>query len=371
MADSPEKIDANLREVWTRLADQPGRVNKRLSKVGMSKDELISSVQNYRVDEQVEIYRRASVENVNAGCLSTFTFIGGVVLLIVGLSLRSGCKRWDGSQVVGCSGGSETWIGVAGILIALSLCLIYGIKQKGFGHSVETEFEEIALDLLKYASPDDERQSNPPTRYIADANDAEHAAADFMQWLGFLDAQATPVGPDGGVDVWSSDAIGQVKDYGKPIGRPEVQQHLGVAVGEGNKLPIFFARSGYTPQALEWADERNMPLYEFDLAGSWKVSNLAAQRLWISGAEIFLETHGLEKQRTDQPTQMTSSVESAEDLYLSEPAVMDSQPDQETLEVVRDESGGLRAQLRELSDLRDSGALSEDEFRAAKKKLLD
>ena len=133
--------------------------------------------------------------------------------------------------------------GIGGFLIALSLILIYGIKQKGFGHSVETEFEEIALDLLKYASPDDERPSNPPTRYIADANDAEHAAADFMRWLGFLDAQATPVGPDGGVDVWSSDAIGQVKDYGKPIGRPEVQQHLGVAIGEGNKLPIFFARS--------------------------------------------------------------------------------------------------------------------------------
>lgn len=368
MADSPEQIDANYREVWTRLANQPGRLNKRLSKVGMSNDELISNLENYRVDEQVEIYQRASVENVNAGCLSQLTFVGGVILFIVGLSLRSNCSE---GGAVGCSGGAEGWIVLGSLMVLVTLLAWQQVKKKGFGHSVETEFEEIALDLLKYASPDDERPSNPPTRYIADANDAEHAAADFMRWLGFLDAQATAVGPDGGVDVWSSDAIGQVKDYGKPIGRPEVQQHLGVAIGEGNKLPIFFARSGYTPQALQWADERNMPLYEFDLAGSWQVSNLAAQRLWMSGAQIFLETHGLEKQRTEHPIQMASSIESTEDLYMSEPAVMDSQPDQETLEVVQDESPGLPAQLRELSDLRDSGALSEDEFRAAKKKLLD
>jgi len=33
--------------------------------------------------------------------------------------------------------------------------------------------------------------------------------------------------------------------------------------------------------------------------------------------------------------------------------------------------GGLAAELRELADLRDSGVLDEDEFQAAKKKLLD
>jgi hypothetical protein len=245
-------------------------------------------------------------------------------------------------------------------------------KEKGFGHSVEDEFEAIALDLLKYASSDNQRSDIPPTRYIADANDAELAAADFMQWLGFLDAQATPVGPDGGVDIWSSDAIGQVKDYGKPIGRPEIQQHLGVAIGEGDKLPIFFARSGYTNQALEWADERDMPLYAFDLAGSYQPSNLAAQRLWLGGAKTFLKTHGSEKQGTRLPDREPTTAPSfVNEVSLLEPAAVDPEPNEQTPAMISEPSSGLVAELRELAELHDSGVLDEDEFQAAKKKLLD
>ena len=335
----------------------------------MSKDELRITLENYRVDEQTALYQQASVENVNAGCLTIVTSVIGVIFLIVGISLQSNCSQGGD---IGCDGGAAAWIVLGSILGLVTLTAWWHVKRKGFGHSVETEFEEIALDLLKYVSPDDERPSNPPTRYIADANDAEHAAADFMQWLGFIDAQATPVGPDGGIDVWASDAIGQVKDYGKPIGRPEIQQHLGVATGEGNKLPIFFARSGYTPQAVEWANELDMPLYEFDLAGSFQPSNLAAQRLWSAGAKTFLKTHGSETQETRLPDRNpTSAPPSVEEVSLPEPVAVESEPSDQTSAMKDELGGGLAAELRELADLRDSGVLDEDEFQAAKKKLLD
>jgi hypothetical protein len=351
VADSPEQVDSNVRQLLTRLADRPGRLKTRLSEVGMSTDELKITLENYRVDEQAALYQQASAESRTAGCLPTALFLPGLILLATGIPVAIGC-------------GLLTWV--------LALRMFGKAKEKGFGYSVENEFEAIALDLLKYALSDNERPDNPPSRYIADANDAEHAAAEFMQWLGFLDAQATPVGPDGGVDVWSSDAIGQVKDYGTPIGRPEIQQHLGVAIGEGDKLPIFFARSGYTNQALEWANERDMPLYAFDLAGSFEPSNLAAQRLWLSGAKPFLKTLRSEKQGTRLPNQETTTAPSSiTEGSLPEPPAVDSEPDDQTSAMKDESSGGLVAELRELADLRDSGVLDEDEFQAAKKKLLN
>ena len=233
---------------------------------------------------------------------------------------------------------------------------------------------EFALEYLKYASPE-RRGSEPPTRYIADANDAELAAAEFMRWLGFPDAQASPVGPDGGIDVSSKQAVGQVKDYGKPIGRPELQQHLGVAVGEGGKLPVFFARSGYTNQALEWANERDMPLYEFDLAGSWAPSNTAGELLWSAGADRFLKNRGLAGEQSppqdieDPPIRPRLEEQGAAG---AQDVTSDSSEPEEEPAISSEESGaGLAAEIRALGDLRDSGVLDDEEFRLAKKKLLD
>jgi hypothetical protein len=196
-----------------------------------------------------------------------------------------------------------------------------------------------------------------------------------MRWLGFPDAQASPVGPDGGIDVSSKQAVGQVKDYGKPIGRPELQQHLGVAVGEGGKLPVFFARSGYTNQALEWGNERDMPLYEFDLAGSWAPSNSAGELLWSAGADRFLKNRGLEGVQSppedivDPPAPPRLEEQGAAE---AQDLARDSSEQEEEPTISSEESGaGLAAEIRALADLRDSGVLDDEEFRLAKKKLLD
>ncbi len=54
--------------------------------------------------------------------------------------------------------------------------------------------------------------------------DAERNAALWMRRWGYEDAAAAPGGPDGGVDVRSSRALGQVKYQAVLVGRPELQR---------------------------------------------------------------------------------------------------------------------------------------------------
>ncbi|MFJ8197133.1 restriction endonuclease [Streptomyces sp. NPDC096152] len=118
----------------------------------------------------------------------------------------------------------------------------------------------------------------PPERLIREARDAELIAVEWMRYLGFDDAAATPVGADGGIDVVSARAVAQVKMEGKPTGRPIVQQLHGVAVHEG-KTGVFFSLAGYTPQARTWAQTSGTLLFRFDYQGAIEPVNAAAHAL--------------------------------------------------------------------------------------------
>jgi hypothetical protein len=120
--------------------------------------------------------------------------------------------------------------------------------------------------------------SRPPERFIREARDAELIAAEWMRYLGFTDAVATPVGADGGLDVVSGRAVAQVKLEGKPTGRPTVQQLHGVAAYEG-KTGIFFSAAGYTPQARTWAQTSGTLLFRFDRQGGVEAVNAFAHDL--------------------------------------------------------------------------------------------
>lgn len=118
----------------------------------------------------------------------------------------------------------------------------------------------------------------PKGRLIRTPRDAELAAVASMKYLGFSDAQETPVGADEGIDVNSTKAVAQVKAYMVPVGRPDVQNLAGVAAAE-KKRGFFFALSGYTPQAIQWADKANVALFSFDLQGRPEAVNKAAHKL--------------------------------------------------------------------------------------------
>jgi hypothetical protein len=119
----------------------------------------------------------------------------------------------------------------------------------------------------------------PQRRLIRTAEDAEAVAADWMRWMGFVDAERTPTGADGGIDVISSDAVAQVKMRAKPVGSPDLQRLHGAALG---RQALFFSLESYTGQALRWANSAGMALFRFDFQGEPVAVNQAAKDLMPS-----------------------------------------------------------------------------------------
>jgi Restriction endonuclease/Protein of unknown function (DUF2510) len=129
------------------------------------------------------------------------------------------------------------------------------------------------------ATAEDHARDQPPEpRLIRTPRDAEEAAARYMRYLGFADADVTSEGADGGIDVRSEQAVAQVKAHMTPVGRPDLQKLYGVQTVE-KRQGLFFSLMHYTPNALAWAETVGMPLFRFDMAGQPEPVNAAAKVL--------------------------------------------------------------------------------------------
>jgi hypothetical protein len=118
----------------------------------------------------------------------------------------------------------------------------------------------------------------PEPRLIRSAREAELVAVDWMRYLGFTDAVATPVGADEGIDVISERGLAQVKMEGRPTSRPTVQQLHGVATAK-EKEALFFSLTGYTSPASTWASQHGIALFQYDHQGTPRAINPPALRL--------------------------------------------------------------------------------------------
>jgi hypothetical protein len=118
----------------------------------------------------------------------------------------------------------------------------------------------------------------PAPQLIRTPHEAELTVAEWMRWLGYTNVGVTPVGADAGIDVYSDEALAQVKMEGVPTGRPVVQNAYGVAAAEG-KAALVFSLGGYVHTAIDWADKVGIPLFRFDLQGVPEAVNAAARRL--------------------------------------------------------------------------------------------
>lgn len=103
--------------------------------------------------------------------------------------------------------------------------------------------------------------------YITDAHQAELNAERLLSEWGFTDAVATTGGADGGIDVRATGALAQVKWKGGVTGRPDLQRLYG-ARGSGTEQLVFFSASGYSSQAVEYANQIGMALYTYDPTGA-------------------------------------------------------------------------------------------------------
>jgi hypothetical protein len=113
---------------------------------------------------------------------------------------------------------------------------------------------------------------------VADWRDAEELAAWFMRETLSMDgARTTGSGNDEGIDVVSEMGVAQVKHLAEPIGGPVVQSALGA--GHGSPVVLFFALSGFTRQALDFAHRTGVALFTYDIYGSVSAINAPARTL--------------------------------------------------------------------------------------------
>ena len=107
----------------------------------------------------------------------------------------------------------------------------------------------------------------PSLRLIKTPRDAEIYAAEVMEATGFTNVVPTGLGADGGIDVESTEAIAQVKLEGRRSSREQLQRLYGIAAHR-DVLAIFFSLGGYSAQAIQWAEETGMHLFEFEFDGT-------------------------------------------------------------------------------------------------------
>ncbi|MEX5261504.1 restriction endonuclease [Kocuria sp. CPCC 205263] len=106
----------------------------------------------------------------------------------------------------------------------------------------------------------------PGSPRMATWQEAEASAQQWMRTHGYPDARLTSPGPDGGVDIFSSTAIAQVKHHKQPIGPGPIRELVDLTLyskyrGWG---AVFFSTSGYTALALECGQEWGVPLFQRD-----------------------------------------------------------------------------------------------------------
>jgi len=146
--------------------------------------------------------------------------------------------------------------------------------------------------------PDAKLHSGPENAY-----DFEFIAACWMKYWGIFDAQVTQASGDGGVDVVSSRFAAQVKFYSNAkVGRPEIQQLYGAALGMALE-PLFFAySSGYSNEALEWAKAVGVGCFTFQIASDRRGFEFEANT--PVAAELMLENEGIDYEEYEYRTQM-------------------------------------------------------------------
>lgn len=129
--------------------------------------------------------------------------------------------------------------------------------------------------------------------YIATDHDAELNAAEKLRSWGFLDATATLVGTDGGIDVYSRHAIAQVKREAARTGRGYIQNLYGARGTDTTKRMYFFSAAGYSKQAIDEANILGIGLFTYDVTGKTTPVNKVSlptttTRSWTSTDYISL-----------------------------------------------------------------------------------
>lgn len=119
----------------------------------------------------------------------------------------------------------------------------------------------------------------PRPVYGLDPRSAELLIQDWMVHWGFHDAKATPIGPDGGFDVISSNAAAQVKFRNQSSTLDQINSFHG-ACNSNYRHEIFVSKSGFTRPALETGTAYGMALFSLADDGTPIPLNSSAKEIF-------------------------------------------------------------------------------------------
>ena len=127
----------------------------------------------------------------------------------------------------------------------------------------EATREQIA-EAIRQARLNAPAEMPPPLRYGVSDQGAELLALDWVRHLGYRDAELTRATKDGGVDIVTATTCVQVKNYtSRRVSVLEVRELHGVAVSK-RKAGWVFTSSGFTAEAIRFANSVGMALFRYD-----------------------------------------------------------------------------------------------------------
>ncbi|MBD0862884.1 restriction endonuclease [Gordonia sp. zg691] len=144
-----------------------------------------------------------------------------------------------------------------------------------------------------------------------------------MQQIGVKGAHATPGSRDGGIDVEARRAIAQVKWTSAQVGRADLQRLCGAdrgAKGRNRRL-VFFAKTGYSPEAVKYASEAKIFLFTFTLKGKVEARNERARKL-LKGDTRKFRVRDFSKYTEDRAGKVKNAPATAVDIAIAATAVL-------------------------------------------------
>lgn len=205
--------------------------------------------------------------------------LGGLVIVLVGVI-------FDLNPAVDGLGGAALWA-----------CVMCGGLASWFAERNNKAWNRYRNELgaLQAAAaargasfPDAEgrypsAQSRPEPRLIRDVDESEELAAEWVRYMGWPAARPTVATGDNGIDVIGEEPergviAAQVKFEAKKTGRPAIQGLYGAGHGVGASHWLFFSSAGYSPAAIEWADQMSIGLFRFTPDGAIEPSNATGSR---------------------------------------------------------------------------------------------
>jgi hypothetical protein len=108
---------------------------------------------------------------------------------------------------------------------------------------------------------------------------AEVKVAGWLVERGERGVAVTPSSHDLGIDVNTDGLVVQVNHWKGNVGAPHVRQIVGAAMPSG-KQPVLFTRSGFTRDALEFAEQAGVGLFTYDELGGLSPVSSVARRIF-------------------------------------------------------------------------------------------